>query len=55
MGGQWKYKINLISLEPEIIDTVNIYSLLNILKALTKKPRNIQLQKLKGTAGIVIN
>jgi len=29
MGGQWKYKINLISLEPEIIDTVNIYSLLN--------------------------
>jgi hypothetical protein len=28
-GGQWKYKINLISLEPEVNDTITIYSLLN--------------------------
>jgi len=28
-GGQWKYKINLLSLEPEINDTITIFSLLN--------------------------
>ena len=28
-GGQWKYKVKLISEEPEITDTITIYSTLN--------------------------